>query len=113
MNPYRAARDTLTAALVALDVPVHAYEPGSVQPPAVVIQPSPTWKSSRGHVTLDVVCIASGVDHTAAQQRLEQLLWDAEVALSLAGFGWQEVGAPTIEPTGQTVRGILTVTLRP
>jgi hypothetical protein len=112
-NPYTAAHDRLTAALAGVGVPVHPHDPGTITPPCVVIRPGIPWKTARGHIAHDVVCYATGVDSAAAHLRLGQLLWDVEQAAAVAGFGWGDADTPDYDPTSQTTRSQLTVTLRP
>lgn len=112
-NPYAQARADAAAALAGVGVTVHAYDPGAISPPCIVLRPGQPWKTARGHVTLDVDCYANGVDNTAALQRLEQLLWDCEQAAAAAKFSWSEATSPQAESTTQTARATFSITLRP
>jgi hypothetical protein len=91
VNPLTESRQALVAVLEPLGVTIYGSPPESVTPPAAVILPSPgewyvpaTYGSFAVHWQVTLMATMQGAN-AAALERLEALLWDADLALKAVG----------------------------
>jgi len=96
-------RGEIVTALANLGVAVHAYPPGTVSPPAVVLMPGTTyldpgatWGSPQ--VGIDVRILVSSSAGPAAMERLDSLIDSTVAALIGAGLQVAAVTSPTVDP---------------
>jgi hypothetical protein len=96
-------RAAIATALADLGVAVHAYPPGTVSPPCIVLLPGPTyldpgasWGSPQ--VGIDVRVLVSSSAGPAAMERLDDLVDGAVAALLGAGVQVTAVPGPSVDP---------------
>jgi len=107
------AREHLAQALATLGVPVHAYSPGTVSPPAAVIVPGDpyfttlTLAGTSASIGLEVELITSTAASAAGAATLDGLITAAAELLAGTACHLGPVPAPRREPDS----GLLTVRL--
>lgn len=108
-----AAREALAATLAGVGVPVHAYPPPSVQPPAVVLIPGEpylsgyTLRAGTARIGLQVQCVTAD---TAAQS-LDDLVWAVFAALTAAGYPAGSIPPPRHDTSTGTLVARIPVTM--
>lgn len=104
-------RTAVADALAGLGIPVHPYPPGTVTPPAIVLDwGSPPLEPStlrRTIVGVDVRIFVSAAAATAAHERLADLLDAAYTALAAAGIRVGTIPAPTPNDDDRTLVAVL------
>ena len=101
-------RAEIATALADLGVPVHAYPPATVSPPAIILLPGPTyldpgatWGSPQ--VGIDVRVLVSSSAGPAAMERLDNLIDSAVAALLSAGLQVAAVTSPAVDPDSAAI----------
>jgi hypothetical protein len=113
VSALSSARTAVAAALAGVGVPVFDQQPGSVQPPCLVLVPGRPWIVPRGAVNVEIVAHANPASgNSNALTDLEDLVEAVRNGLWAAGLAPGDTDPPEVDSGAGSITARTPVTVR-